>query len=617
VWPFATPFRIVRQMRPMPHLANMASDMRTTLRRQIAIILTSALATVLAATPIHAGSLATAAKLDPALLASTSSPALVSVIVREAMPASDGAEGLVRSEGGRIVHELPIIGGFSARLPGTGLGRLASSPAVSAVWRDGLVRVSSITEDLNRREANTVWQQVTKLDAVRKLGYDGAGVTVALVDTGVQDLPDLAGRIIAKVDFTPDHDGIDYFGHGTHMAGIIAGNGVMSKGTWKGVAPKANLVSVKVAGADGSTDVSIVIAGLQWVYTHRAEYNIRVLNLSFGTDSRQPYLVDPLDYAVEQLWLSGVFVAAASGNRGPDGQTVNKPGDDPFIETVGAADLKNTMTTGDDALAPFSSRGPTQDAVTKPEIVAPGVTIVSLRAVGSAIDSAYPSARIGDAYFKGTGTSQAAAVVSGLAALMFQANGAMSPDVAKATMNRTAVSILSGKFGPGTGLLDAKGAVDKAVKGTYMRSPANVGLVPSTGTGSLELSRGSLRAYTDLAGDGLGAEDADGEMDKLSGEMDALGNSWTNLGWTSIGPGPLGPVNLGWANLGWSASAWSQSGSAGTGWTDPAWSGTAWTNVGWDNMGWENVGWENIGWDNIGWDNVGWLRMGWSTDERI
>src|SRR5206468_1531885 len=134
----------------------------------------------------------------------------------------------------------------------------------------------------------------------------------------------------------------------------------------------ADIVSVKVAGWNGSTDVSEVIAGLQWVYFNHGQYNIRVLNLSFGTDSTQSYSIDPLDYAVEKVWQSGVLVVVAAGNRGASGsQSINKPGDDPFVLTVGGADLKNTCSLFDDSLASFSSRGPTADGFSKPDLVAP------------------------------------------------------------------------------------------------------------------------------------------------------------------------------------------------------------------------------------------------------
>ena len=584
--------------------------MQTRIRRHLAVFATVGLALlVLAGAPVsQAAPGAVAGKADPWLwqISRSHPSATIPVIVRETDPRSETAEALTRSLGGTVTHELPIIRSFSARIPARALTALTASSTVMNVWADGRIHMSTDPTALNSQDANTVWQQTIRLKQARSAGYDGSGVTVALLDTGVNDVADLAGRVVARVDFTPDHDGYDHYGHGTHMAGIIAGDGTLSGGTWTGVAPKAKIVSVKVAGADGSTDVSIVIAGLQWIYTHRADYDIRVVNLSFGTDSRQTYSVDPLDYAVEQVWFSGIFVAVAAGNRGPDGGTVNKPGDDPFVQTIGAADLKNTVASSDDELASFSSRGPTQDGFAKPTVIAPGITIVSLRAVGSTIDQQYPSARVGDNYFKGTGTSQATAIVSGVAALMFQVNKAMTPNVAKATLRATAAKVNNAQFGFATGLVDAYAAADAAAKGAYMNAPANSGLVPSTGTGSIELSRGSFHVYADLPFDGLDANDVDGQLDQVVGEIDALGNSWTNLGWTNLGWTNLGWTNLGWANLGWSSSAWTNVGWTNVGWSNIGWSGVCWTNLGWDNLGWDNLGWNNVGWDNKGWSNGAW-----------
>src|SRR5439155_26364246 len=147
---------------------------------------------------------------------------------------------------------------------------------------------------------------------------------------------------------------MDRYGHGTHMAGIIAGQGSTNV-NYAGVAPGANLISIKVAGGTGATDVSIVMAGLQWAVTHRAQYNIRVLNLSFGTDSKQSYSVDPLDYAVEQAWRSGIFVSVSAGNLGSSSNTITKPADDPYVVTVGAATLKSTQSFNDDTVSDFSS----------------------------------------------------------------------------------------------------------------------------------------------------------------------------------------------------------------------------------------------------------------------
>src|SRR5438876_1038386 len=182
----------------------------------------------------------------------------------------------------------------------------------------------------------------------------------------------------------------DSYGHGTFIAGIIAGNGTSSNGAYKGIAPAAKLVSVKVAGADGSADVSNVLAAIQWVVSFKDRYGIKVLNLSLGTDSTQSYRVDPLNYAVERAWDAGIVVVVSASNRGPAAGTISKPGDDPLVVTVGAVDDMGTPGLGDDQLPNFSSHGPTAaDGLAKPDLAAPGAHIVSLRAPGSARDTQF------------------------------------------------------------------------------------------------------------------------------------------------------------------------------------------------------------------------------------
>jgi serine protease AprX len=362
------------------------------------------------------------------------------------------------------------------------------------------------------------------------------------------------------------------------------------------VAPGAHLISVKVAGYDGATDASVVIAALQWVISHRAQFNIRVLNLSFGTDATQSYAVDPLDYAVEQVWFSGISVVVAAGNRGPDPGTVNKPADDPYVISVGAVDLKNTNDKTDDVVASFSSRGPTPDGFTKPGLVAPGVTIVSDRDPGSTIDQAYPSARVGENHFKGTGTSQASAVVTGVVALMYQANPSLTPDQVKALLRQSAFKYITPQAGSGYGLVDANGATQAATSTLWNVAPANVGLTPSTGLGSIEASRGSVHVYADLPDDGLGAQDADGQLDLVQGEIDALGNSWNATGWLSTGWSATGWSATAWASVAWSATGWSA-----TGWSATGWSGTSWSATGWSSTGWSSTSWSATAWNGTSW----------------
>ncbi|MFN2544890.1 MAG: S8 family serine peptidase [Actinomycetota bacterium] len=568
-------------------------------RRSLPIALSLVVAALVVQPPVQAASGAPA-KADPALyaLAGSHPDSTFSVIVREAQPSSSSAEDLVRMLGGRVTHELRIVGGFSAVVPGSAVRSLTSSSTVWRVWGDAHVHMLADTTVYNQRAANTVWQKSIGLDDARPL-YNGTGVTVALLDTGVVPVPDLVNHISHVVDFTPESDGMDRFGHGTHMAGIMVGDGTSSGGTWTGVAPGAKLVSVKVAGANGATDVSIVLAGLQWVVTHRAQYGIRVLNLSFGTDSKQPYSVDPLDYAVEQVWRSGVLVVVSAGNRGSAAGTITKPGDDPFVVTVGAADLKNTGDRSDDVVAPFSSVGPTQDGVSKPDLVAPGVTIVSARDMGSTIDTAYPDARMPNlSYFKGTGTSQAAAIVSGVAALAFQANPSLTPDQAKRLLVNKAKDYLPvlSPLGSGAGLVNAYATPTAAATKLEMGAmgAARQSFSPSTGLGSLELSRGSMHVYSDI--------NHNGQPVLVTGEVDVLGNAWSGNAWSGNA----------WSGNAWSGNAWSGVAWEGNAWSGNAWSGDAWSGNAWSGMGWDSNAWSGNTWNGNAWSGNAWSGNAWS-----
>jgi len=489
-------------------------------------------------------------------------------LIRESIPSSDRAEHVVVALGGRVTRELPLVGGFAASLPADRIPSVARDGSVAAIWSDSHIQMASAgTTQYDTWDPNLAWRKAIRLGQVDE---NGAGVTVALLDTGVSDVPDLGNRVDARIDFTPNGDGYDEYGHGTHLSGVIAGNGSASGGKWRGVAPGAHLVSVKVAGSDGSTDVSVVIAALQWIVTHKDVYNIRVLNLAFGTDGTQPYALDPLDAAVEQAWAAGITVVVSAGNRGPGSGTINKPADDPYVITVGAADLNGTSDRNDDEIAPFSSRGPTRDGFEKPDLVAPGITIVSSRAVGSTVDQLHPDAVVSANYFKGTGTSQAAAVVSGVAALMYEVNPALKPNQVKGMLTSTASKTAAYRVGGGAGLVDAEGAVLAADGST---SNPNAGLDRSTGDGSLESSRGSLHVSVDL--------DGDGSPDVVQGEIDVLGRPWDSNSWSSNS---------------WSSNSWSMFISENDGWTSNSWSSNSWSGMCWSSNSWSSNSWSSVAW---------------------
>ena len=494
----------------------------------------------------------------------------VRLLVRETAPASRAAEDLVHALGGEVTRSLPLIGGFAAALPRGRVASLAADPSIAEVVPDGHVRMSGgWTTAYDALDPNLAWRRAIGLGWVPD-GVDGSGVTVALIDTGLARLGDFEDRVLARVDFTPGGTGDDGYGHGTHMAGVIAGSGGASGGKWRGVAPDARLVSVKVAGEDGSTDVSVVIAAIQWVVTHRATYGIKVLNLSFGTDGTQPYELDPLDAAVERAWAAGITVVVAAGNRGPAPGTINKPGDDPFVITVGAVDTKQTAIRLDDVIAPFSSRGPTPDGISKPELLAPGTTIVATRDAGSTIDRLHPTAVTDDAYFKGTGTSQAAAIVSGVAALMYEANPSLTPNRVKGLLIDTAHRGWQYRTQGSAGLVDAADAVGRAW--SWAANP-NAGLAWSTGHGTIEGSRGHFHVEADL--------DGDEDPDLVEGEVDVLGHPWDSNSWSSTS---------------WSSSSWSSLISENAGWSSTSWSSTSWSGTSWSSNSWSSNSWSSNTW---------------------
>jgi len=291
------------------------------------------------------------------------------------------------------------------------------------------------------------------------------------------------------------------------------------------------------------------------VVSFKDRYGIKVLNLSLGTDSTQSYRVDPLNYAVERAWDSGITVVVAASNNGPAAGTISKPGDDPLVVTVGAVDDMGTPALADDQLPDFSSRGPTAaDGLAKPDVVAPGAHVVSLRAPGSAIDTQFPT-YVDGSYRKGSGTSMSTGVVSGAVALMLQANPNLTPDRIKYSLTSTARAAASNdRMAVGAGVIDAYGA---------LRAPAGVANqnVPrSNGLGSLDLSRGSVLVQLD-----------DPLQTVVSGEMTAQLLLWNPLVYTTTAWSPLT-----WYATNFSGSRWMGSRWMGSRWMGSRWMGSSW-----------------------------------------
>jgi serine protease AprX len=353
------------------------------------------------------------------------------------------ARAVVRFHRGRVIERLPAINGFAIKLPARRARALLRSKRVLNATLN--TRVHSTGVDAGSLATN--YPKTIGADKLWAAGITGKDVGVAVIDSGIGgDMPDFenadgSSRITANVIASPGatRPG-DEVGHGTHVAGIIAGNsfnrdaGDPARGAYVGIAPEADLVAIKVADDDGDSTVLDVISALEFAVAHKDALNIRVINLSVSSDTPGSYLDDPLDAAVEFAWHAGIVVVAAAGNRGDAADAVKyAPGNDPYVISVGATDEVNTLDPGDDKIAAFSSRGITQDGVAKPDVVAPGARIVAPLAMGSAFQTLCPHCIVGD-YMRIGGTSAAAPVVAGAAALLIQARPELNPDEVKALL---------------------------------------------------------------------------------------------------------------------------------------------------------------------------------------
>jgi serine protease AprX len=441
------------------------------------------------------------------------------------------ARGLICELGGHAGRRIDVARGFVARIPADRLGALRDSAAVRVAVPDAKLHVSGkATAPPAEPAADDAAAAATSTAIVRGAsgaaaldGIDGAGVGIALVDSGVMALPGLdSGQVVTGPDFSDEAkrselQGRDAFGHGTHLAGVIAGDDAASG--FEGVAPGAHVVSVKVADADGETSLLQVLAGLDWVRRHRADpgLNIRVVNLSLGVDAdRSGYVDDPLAFAAETLWKDGIVVVAAAGNNGDSGTGLDIPAADPYLVAAGALDTNATVDDADDHVADFSSRGTTR----APDVVAPGTGVVSLRVPGSALDTEFPAARVGTRWFRGSGTSQATAVVSGLAALLLEQRPGLAPDQVKALLKAGASDVGAPAAAEGSGRVDVAGSAalatpsPGAVRQTW--TPARLDL--------LELKKVGRRH------NGVGAGSAEWAGRRWSGRRWS-GRRWSGAAW--------------------------------------------------------------------------------------
>jgi serine protease AprX len=425
-------------------------------------------------------------------------------------------------------------------------------------------------------------------------GYTGKGIDVALIDSGVAPVDGLntPGKVIYGPDLSLESQAanltnLDTFGHGTFMAGLIAGRDAAltapyaqaPASAYRGMAPDARIVSVKVATADGGTDVSQVIAAIDWVVQHRRDdgLNIRILNISYGTNSSQWYGVDPLAFAVEQAWDAGIVVVAAAGNSGfqtkGSSPALANPAFDKRILAVGSSDSMGTATLADDTVPDFSAAAKTGSA-RRPDCVAPGAHLQGLRVPNSYIDAHVSAAAMLDERFmRGSGTSESAAITSGAAALILDKFPGATPDQVKRLI-MTGAYDLPGQSDRQMGSGELRlGAILSAPLPIYVQA-----IAPARGGGLLEDARGSDH----LTRDGV----------VLKGEQDIFGKSFN-----SAAMAVLEAAGNSWSGNSWSGSSWSGSSWSGNSWSGSSWSGSSWSGSSWSGSSWSGSSWSTAGWN--------------------
>jgi serine protease AprX len=406
---------------------------------------------------------------------------------------------------------------------GFGLTRLDDGPpAVAGDRSPG--SMSSVVDQIGARK---LW------DA----GITGAGVNVAIIDTGIAPVPALTspGKVVATIDFSNERDdpamaGRDGYGHGTHMAGIIAGR----DGDFLGVAPDAGIVSVKVAGRDGVVSQDRMVDAVDWVVAHADSLGIDVLTVAFDSGLGTAHATDPLAAALDRAWDAGIVVVTAAGNRGADAAGLDSPANDPTLIAVGGVEA---IGNGFDVPA-WASSG---DGVRNPDLAAPGAHIRSLRAPGSAADIEHPEGFVDDARFVGSGSSQAAAVTAGGVALLLSARPALSPDAVKQLLVDSAQSIDASATIVGAGVLDLNAAVKATPVAPSPAAPTRSSAIP---VGA------ALPSWT--------------------------GSSWTGSSWTGSS----------WTGSSWTGSSWTGSSWTGSSWTGSSWTGSSWTGSSWTGSSW-------------------------------
>jgi serine protease AprX len=525
--------------------------------------------------------------------------------VQAALPASADAKAL------------PLIDGVAARLTPEQIEALAADPAATAAIDE--IQLDDAVVGLDWPDYLSYTNSAIGLGGVTPAwdgGPTGAGVNVAVLDTGVSAHDDLTGasglRVVKFKDFV--HRGrksYDDAGHGTFVAGLIAGNGSASlpeydagqaTTQYRGVAPEAGIVSLKVLDGEGSGRESDVIRAIAWTIKNRQRYDIGVMNISLGAKITAPAEYDPLAMAVEAAWKSGIVVVAAAGNEGEFGPGgILSPANEPHVITVGADDTRQTRPTDDDIICYYSSVGPTLfDEYAKPDVVAPGNRNISLRVPGSFVDTNWPENQIPVAdyipgapvdatpqYFKLSGTSTSAPVVSGIAALMLDADPTLTPDDIKLRLMETADPLPeTSVHQQGAGVVDVPEALTSSLKAN---GPT---LSEDLGDGTTILPAAVYEGFEDYAW---------------------LKFKWTKFKWTKFKWTGTDWQKFKWTGVSWDKFKWTKFKWTGVDWDKFKWTKFKWTGTDWQKFKWTGTDWLKFKWTGVSWDKFKWTKFKWTT----
>jgi serine protease AprX len=458
-----------------------------------------------------------------------------------------------------LKREFTSISGGQFTLTGKQILQLAKHGTADSIMPNETVKMSGVMLPLSNSQ---LWPWATGAP-VDWLKQSPDAATIAVVDSGIDTsrTADFGGRVLTQVNLAslaPNSPG-DGYGHGTFVSGIAAG----AAAGYAGVAPKAELVSLDVMNDQGQATVGDVVKAADWILANKTKYNIKVANFSLHAVNRASIMFDPLDQAVEKLWLNGVVVVAAAGNYGsadgPSGVPF-APGNDPFVITVGAADIGTTLGAGDDTAAPFTAWGYTPDGFSKPDMAAPGRYMVGPVPATSTLPLSRPDHVTAPGYMQLSGTSFAAPVVAGAAAMLMAQHPTWTPDQVKGALMVTATpEKLAPKGSLGVGEINIPAARGR------LKNPPN----PNAG----------LDKFLKLNADGTQVFDA--------------------ATWQSTAK----------ANKAWNAAAWSDAA-----WSDAAWSSVAWSDAAWADAAWASVAWGSVAWSDAAWSDAAWSDAAWADN---